>query len=98
MSKNIFYELAEKYESGEWNWCKDYSRFMGEDGKFNCCITGGIAELEPILDRITYNLFLYKYFTGPLLAWQWNDRPERTKEEVISILKKAGDLWEANHG
>ena len=111
MVKNIFHELAEKYESGEWEWRKGLGPVFSDD-KPSCCILGGIARIARNRDNISehyalnydtwklyqpYVEFLTTNFTR-LQVWKWNDASDRTKEEVIELLKSAGDAWGKQYG
>ena len=75
-------------------WCQD--RFRDFDGR--CCIVGAIAEASYENDPAIWNdteLTAKKRvrdhlgLSEVLDLMQWNDAPERKKEEVIAALKAA---------
>ena len=107
MAKNVFYEIAEKYESGEWEWSKGiYHEKL--HGKLHCCAIGALCTavgVQPVdimhisVSGDKYLTLIYNILreatgiTDKRSVHCWNDDRKRTKEEIISAFKKAGELW-----
>jgi len=77
-------KLADKYESGEWQWIQG-TAFIGDTC---CCVLGGMSILTT--DRGDYRDT--KYFFMDVLGIPsiavWNDHPNRTPQEVLAALRK----------
>ena len=69
-------------------WCRGYTQKVGSDGKISFCLLGAVQEVYGLKVGV-YAVQKLRTTLGTLFLASWNDRPGRTKAEVVDLLKKA---------
>lgn len=71
-------------------WCQRSGR--GESGER--CSTSAISDATPLGDDLTFHTarrvfqkYVWRNHAEVKLVYEWNDEPERTKEQVIDALR-----------
>jgi hypothetical protein len=84
------FELLEKYGWCQYAWARNaegLSAPIESDMACSFCTRGALERVgagRPALEKLARHLSLY----STLQITAWNDHPERTKEEVIALLKE----------